>query len=265
MTNILDEDYIATAIQASGNNNNKRLKNITIKKPIVVGNTATKIVERDSNTPLEHTHLWNIFVISPTVDGQKDLCFIKKVTFKLHDSYQPSVRTVEYDAEKPFMIEETGWGEFEISIKIYFQDGSQEKFLQIYHPLRLHSFYLILNEKSEEYEQKKAVSKEGENLFISADSSMVKSQYYDEIVFHEPYADFFVNWLLKSSNLLYKNENEISKQQKNGSVKEVFEYPFSEEVELNELERLENALMKTENILKKLRIEYMEKQQLLTE
>ena len=251
--NNVDEEYISSVIKAS---NNKRLKNITIKKPIIVGNTATKIVERDSNTPLEHTHLWKIFILSPTVDGQKDLSFIKKVTFKLHDSYQPSVRTVEYDPEKPFMIEETGWGEFEISIKIYFQDGSQEKFLQVYHPLRLHSFYLILNEKTGEYDQKKAVAKEGEHLLISADNSLVKSLYYDEIVFHEPYADFFVNWLLANNSFLYKNENDIYKDEKN-----IVTYPFSEEVELNELERVENALMKTEEILKKLRVEYMERQE----
>ncbi|XBW38693.1 hypothetical protein QEN19_004281 [Hanseniaspora menglaensis] len=257
MTEIVsDEEHIFSVIKTTSNSNNKRLKNVTIKKPIIVGNTATKIVERNSNTPLEHTHNWKIFILSPTVDGQKDLSFIKKITFKLHDSYQPSIRTVEYDPEKPFLIEETGWGEFEISMKIYFQEGSQEKFLQVYHPLRLHSFYLVLNESSSEYDKKLAIAKEGENLYIDQSQGLVKSLYYDEIVFHEPYADFFVNWLMKSSSLLNKHEGDI-KVDENG----IISYPYSEEVELNELERLENALMNAEGILKNLRVKYMEKQQ----
>ena len=48
--------------------------------------------------------------------------FIKKVHFKLHDSYGNCNRTV---SKMPYEVSETGWGEFEIVIKIYFQDPNE--------------------------------------------------------------------------------------------------------------------------------------------
>ena len=47
--------------------------------------------------------------------------YVKKVNFKLHDSYSNPNRTV---TKPPYEVTETGWGEFEIVIKIYFQVGS---------------------------------------------------------------------------------------------------------------------------------------------
>ena len=46
--------------------------------------------------------------------------YVKKVNFKLHDSYSNPNRTV---TKPPYEVTETGWGEFEIVIKIYFQVG----------------------------------------------------------------------------------------------------------------------------------------------
>lgn len=48
--------------------------------------------------------------------------WVKKVHFKLHDSYETPTRVVE---KPPFEVEETGWGEFELVIKIFFQDTSE--------------------------------------------------------------------------------------------------------------------------------------------
>ena len=47
--------------------------------------------------------------------------YVKKVNFKLHDSYSNSNRTV---TKPPYEVTETGWGEFEIVIKVYFQVGT---------------------------------------------------------------------------------------------------------------------------------------------
>ena len=47
--------------------------------------------------------------------------YVKKVNFKLHDSYSNAARTV---TKPPYELTETGWGEFEIVIKIYFQVGN---------------------------------------------------------------------------------------------------------------------------------------------
>lgn len=48
--------------------------------------------------------------------------YIKKVTFKLHESYANQNRVV---LKPPYEITETGWGEFEIVIKIYFHDSNE--------------------------------------------------------------------------------------------------------------------------------------------
>lgn len=267
------DEYVDSVIKPTNNSNNKRLKNICIKKPIIIGNNSVRLTEEEKlnnpKIPREHTHKWQIFIMSPTPKGDSDLSFIKKITFKLHDSYQPAVRTVEYQSfinspsqDVPgFMVEETGWGEFEVGIKIYFQDGSQEKFLQLYHPLRLHSYYLILNNETGEYDQKPCVQKEGENLSIDNDNNgMVKSFYYDEIVFNEPYADFFTKWLMKSNSIMFTNSSDALKSSGNNVL---YQHPFSEEMELDELERLENGLSKAEEMLNDLRRQYMEKQKAL--
>lgn len=48
--------------------------------------------------------------------------WVKKVHFKLHDSYESPTRVVQ---KPPFEVSETGWGEFELVIKIFFQDTSE--------------------------------------------------------------------------------------------------------------------------------------------
>ena len=70
----------------------------------------------------------------------------------------------------PFEAEETGWGEFEIAIKIFFQDTS-EKPVTLYHHLRLYP--------SDEAMQ---------------DSKMIVAETYDEIVI------FFVLFFYKKKS-----------------------------------------------------------------
>lgn len=62
-----------------------------------------------------HTHRWTVYLRSCENDDMSG--YIKKVQFKLHDSYTHPVRVV---STPPFDITETGWGEFEISIKVFF-------------------------------------------------------------------------------------------------------------------------------------------------
>jgi transcription initiation factor IIF auxiliary subunit len=40
----------------------------------------------------------------------------------------------------PFEVTETGWGEFEIAIKVFFHPLSGEKSASLYHHLRLHPY-----------------------------------------------------------------------------------------------------------------------------
>ncbi|CAI4228424.1 unnamed protein product [Auanema sp. JU1783] len=134
----------------------ERMKGKKIVKALVYGNTANPFgYKRESDG---HTHHWTIFLRS---FNNEDLSkFIRKVQFKLHDSYANSTRVVE---KPPFEVSETGWGEFEIQIRIYFIDMN-EKPVTAFHYLRLF-----------------------QPVFTTATGkSEVIAEFYDELVFQEP-------------------------------------------------------------------------------
>lgn len=94
-------------------------------KPIIYGNTAKYFGQKRSEDG--HTHKWSVYV-RPYVN--EDIgTWVKKVHFKLHDSYESPTRVVQ---KPPFEISETGWGEFELVIKIFFQDTSERPVIDIY-------------------------------------------------------------------------------------------------------------------------------------
>ena len=51
-----------------------------------------------------------------------------QVTFKLHESYTTQTRVV---TRPPYEVTETGWGEFEIAIKVFFHDPNERPVSQI--------------------------------------------------------------------------------------------------------------------------------------
>ena len=71
--------------------------------------------------------------------------------------------TCEAIEEPPFEVTETGWGEFEIQIKIFFQPEASEKPLTLFHFLHLHPYG---PNKEEEREQ----------------GATIEAYQYDEIV-----------------------------------------------------------------------------------
>jgi transcription initiation factor IIF auxiliary subunit len=78
-------------------------------------------------------HRWSCYVRG--LNNDEDISyFIKKVVFQLHPSFPEPVKTVE---KFPFEIHQTGWGEFDISIKIFFVDPS-ERPIEMLHALKLH-------------------------------------------------------------------------------------------------------------------------------
>ncbi|KAH7591732.1 Protein AF-9 -like protein [Nakaseomyces glabratus] len=193
----------------------KRIKTLSVSRAVIYGNTAKKIGEnRPPNAPSEHTHLWTIFVRSPT--GDDISYFIKKVVFKLHETYPNPVRTIE---APPFELTETGWGEFDINIKIYFVEESNEKFINFYHRLRLHPYVNVNPPMSTE------VKKEETGNTTTSDE--ISSIFYDEIVFNEPYEDFFKILVSKPGNLLPSNKTE--------------DCLFSRQLEQDELTRIKMA------------------------
>lgn len=113
-----------------------------------------------------HTHQWNVYV--KPYENEDMSIYVKKVHFKLHESYANPNRII---TKPPYEVTETGWGEFEVVIKIYFHD-TNERCITLYHILKLFQSPII----------------EGElNLTTSIDSKKgLVSESYEEVVFQEP-------------------------------------------------------------------------------
>jgi len=136
------------------NNNDQKPK--CIVKSIVYGNTARSFgKKRDEDG---HTHEWKVYV-RPYENEDMGL-YVRKVQFKLHESYTMPLRTV---TNPPYEITESGWGEFEVVIKIFFQDV-QEKPLTFQHLLKLFP---------------------SENILVIGKRAIVY-ETYNEIMFHDP-------------------------------------------------------------------------------
>ncbi|AET40170.1 YEATS domain-containing protein YAF9 Ecym_5416 [Eremothecium cymbalariae DBVPG len=196
----------------------KRIKTLSVIRPIIYGNTAKKMGPyRPPNAPSEHTHMWTIFVRDPR--GEDVSYFIKKVVFKLHETYPNPVRVIE---APPFELTETGWGEFEINVKIHFVEEANEKMLNFYHHLRLHPYF------TEEQD------KQGE---LSQDE--VSSIYYDEIVFNEPNEAFFAKMIEKPGNLLPSNKTR--------------DCVFSRQLEQEERDRIKIGIEKVDKEIEELK------------
>ena len=179
--------------------------------------------------------------------------FVKRITFKLHDTYQNAVRSKSEkepltlccdrknqitacghpDIDKPpFEVSETGWGEFEINIRISFIPEAGEKQMTLYHHLKLHPWV------------------EGEGtapppLDQAIKLGPVHSWQYDEIVFNDPFQSFLniltthpPTSLPRTSKrpVPYNTANPTSLEASRGGVPE-----FTQAMEKGEAERLEAA------------------------
>lgn len=81
-------------------------------KPIVFGNISRYLGKKREVDG--RTHLWTAFL--RPFDPREDMSvYIRRVQFKLHDSYPNPVRIFH---RPPYEVTETGWGEFDIVIKV---------------------------------------------------------------------------------------------------------------------------------------------------
>ncbi|KAH7105594.1 yeats family-domain-containing protein [Auriculariales sp. MPI-PUGE-AT-0066] len=173
-----------------------RARGISIYRPIVWGNSAYTLTpeERATLSPekADHTHRWTVSVRSAAslpnqVGGADDIShFIKRVSFKLHETYTNPTRNID---SPPFEVTETGWGEFEITIRITFVQESGEKALLIYHHLKLHPW------SAQNGPPELALSVPS----MDVDSNLplgVHSWQYDEVVFNDP-VQSFLNLLMQ--------------------------------------------------------------------
>lgn len=154
---------------------------------------------------------------------------------------------IDGEKGKPFVINETGWGEFEITIKLYYATDSGEKAQTLYHHLRLHPYG--------KNEEEKAKTRKPNGDIIAWN--------YEEQLFNEPYEAFFN--VLTSGAHLRPGQGPASSSTKQGSRARqnaaldpnagvVYarsalvpkhlsaEQPFSKETEELETERIAKAL-----------------------
>ena len=153
-----------------------------------------------------------------------------------------------------FEVHETGWGEFEISIKMFYVPESLEKPQTMYHQLRLHAY------GSEA--EKEEMRRKGE----------VRAWGYEEMVFNEPYENFYE--LLTSPMERSKGgKGKGTRIMKGGMVGSVGErtvtlppstrpdQPFSRETEILEIRRLKEAQSRVDELRKDIDREIREKEQ----
>ena len=96
-------EYVESS-STSSNSHKLYYKGLSIFRPIIYGNTATVLTtkEREDLASPDHTHRWTVAVRSAAslpdsdeVGGADDLSyFIKRVTFKLHETYPTPSRSV---------------------------------------------------------------------------------------------------------------------------------------------------------------------------
>ncbi|KAG8756323.1 NuA4 histone H4 acetyltransferase complex and the SWR1 complex subunit [Serendipita sp. 396] len=173
---------------------NLRQRGVQIVRPIVYGNTARMLTAEDRallKPPPDHTHRWTVALRSAAshatngenegdqIGGKDDMSyFIKRVTFKLHESIENPSRVVD---KPPFETSATGWGEFEIQIRVAFTSECNEKPITLLHLLKLHAYPVV-----------KSIQ-EDPHLPLPPP---IQSWQYDEIVFTDPQdnlVNLFVN------------------------------------------------------------------------
>ncbi|KAL2124327.1 hypothetical protein VTJ04DRAFT_692 [Mycothermus thermophilus] len=155
----------------------KRVKGVQIFRPFIYGTTAKPFDEKTNpkppGVPDDHTHSWTVFVKG--IDDVDITYWLRRVQFKLHESIPNHVRMIEGEKGKPFEVHETGWGEFEIAIKLYYVPESAEKPQTLYHHLRLHPYGRTEAEK--------------ETMRLAGGE--IISWAYEEQIFNEPYEPFY--------------------------------------------------------------------------
>lgn len=120
----------------------RRVPGAKMSIPIVIGSIAQRL-KKGITVPGEDWELsykWGCYVrglretSSPSDPmEEQDLSFmIKKVEFQIHESFPESLITID---KHPFEIHNAGYGEFPITITIYFQDP-HERPLEYTHQLK---------------------------------------------------------------------------------------------------------------------------------
>ncbi|KAI9846399.1 MAG: NuA4 histone H4 acetyltransferase complex and the SWR1 complex subunit [Sclerophora amabilis] len=229
----------------------KRVKGVSIYRPFVYGSIARPIDEnqRPEGIPSDHSHQWTVWVKG--VDDEDISYWLKKVQFKLHETYANAVRTIE---QPPFEVTETGWGEFELSIKLFFIPESSEKPQTLWHTLKLHPY-----------------GPDAEA--VRAERRPIIAQHYEEVMFNEPSEQFYEVLTGgpekpargKGGGKGGSKQASLAKADQGTRTAEIpskptRENPFSRETEGRELDRMKEALRKVDETIVKEREKLAERE-----
>ncbi|XP_033642174.1 YEATS domain-containing protein 4-like [Asterias rubens] len=173
-----------------GHDSGGRVKGINLVKPIVYGNISRYFGKKREEDG--HTHQWTIYI--KPYRNEDMSTYVKKIQFKLHESYANAIRVV---SKPPYEIQETGWGEFEIIIKIFFVDPNER-------PVTLYHFLKLFQTDT--------------NVFLG--KKTLVSEHYDEMIFQDPTA--MMQQLLCSSRVLtlgaHKHETDFNELEEKTNV-----------------------------------------------
>lgn len=202
---------------------------------------------RPPNINAEHTHQWSVYVRG--IDGEDISYWLKKVQFKLHETYPNSLRTIE---SPPFEVTETGWGEFEVQIKMYFVPEAAEKPQTIWHFLRLHPW-------------------EGDIELKKQRRDAVGSQVYEEILFNEPTETLYDVMTSGAPVVVGRGKSKGKAAVKKGDrtaelpVNDTVDNPFSQRAEGAEIDRLREAKKTVEKMIAEEREKLAEREKVMAE
>lgn len=118
-----------------------------------------------------HTHQWNVYI--KPYNNEDMSAYVKKVHFKLHESYANPNRIL---TKPPYEVTETGWGEFEVVIKLHFHDPT-ERPITLYHILKLFQSPVV--------DPDSVVNPAVQLPHMDSKKGLV-SESYEEMVFQEP-------------------------------------------------------------------------------
>jgi YEATS domain-containing protein 4 len=156
-----------------------RLNNVTATKSIIIGTYAfAKHADNASSNSTPSSFRWTVLVRSGESEDEDISEYIRRIEFNLHSTFAQPRRVVEIP---PFQVEEQGWGEFEIHLRIFFQD-TNERPLELKHWLRL-----------------RPDEDDVEAMKIDYTKQPLVHEQFEDIVFNSPH-EWFYEKLVKPSS-----------------------------------------------------------------
>ncbi|KAJ3020301.1 NuA4 histone H4 acetyltransferase complex and the SWR1 complex subunit [Thoreauomyces humboldtii] len=198
----------------------QRIKNVAHSRPIIYGTHASLLKLNEKRADPSHTHKWIVYVKG--IHNEDLSFFIKKVQFKLHESFESPIRACE---APPYEVHETGWGEFDIPIKITLQDSLEKAAINFVHTLQLYP-------KEDAAGNGPGGPSSSASTAVGGPPKPVVSEHYDEIVFNEPTEEAHKKFLANPPPVLPKR------------VPATITHGFYPTTEAEELKRLKEATAK---------------------